>query len=268
LGSSRNKTIWWWDSFNASNAQSVIVLCFFVLLAGITGVAVGGFVRGLARAWIFLGTSVLSFILIFVAIENAFSDGAELFFTLIAFYLTAALIASSYFRFKAPESKVGMVFQPIFGGCLLLSFLILTILGLARSSAAQDELFGQQTLPGWAVLVITTAVIGSISAIVAGILGVLGMRRIISKNIQRTAIGFAIASLGMPFIATMVWIFEVINAADIDDKGMRIFLAFRVCGAFCALLMLTTGGLLEIFVDSHFTPTDARTARMPSVKIA
>jgi hypothetical protein len=223
-------------------------------LAGITGVAVGAFVRGLVRAWIFLGMSALSFILIFVAVENSFADGAELFFSLIAFYFTAALIASSYFRFKAPDSKLGMIFQPIFGGCVLLSLLILSILGLARSSAAQDELFGQNTLPGWAVLVIATAVVGSICSAVAGVLGLVGVRRIAPENIQRTTIGFAIASFGMPFIAAMVWISEFVNSADIDEKGMWIFLAFRICAVFCALLAFAIAGLLEIFVHPHFTP--------------
>jgi hypothetical protein len=91
------------------------------------------------------------------------------------------------------------------------------------------------------------------------------MRRIVSNIIERAAIGFALASLGMPFVAAMVWISEVVNAGDFDDKGMRIFLAFRVCGAFCALLALTIGGLLEIFVHGSLCALAAKTGAGPNL---
>jgi hypothetical protein len=206
------------------------------------------------RAWIFLGMSALSFILIFVAVQDSLSDGAELFFTLTCFYLAAALIGSSYFRSKAPDSKAGMVFQPVFGGGLLLSILILAILGLARSSGAQNQIFGQDSLPGWAVLVITAAVVGSVSATVSGILGLMGMRERISGNVNRSTLGFAIASLALPFIAAMIWICEFVNTADVDQKGMWVFVAFRICGIFCAFLCLMAVGLMEVFVYSQFSP--------------
>lgn len=253
LGSIKDRTIWWWDSFNSSDAQSVVVLCFFVLLAGLAAASVGMFVEGLVRAWIFLGLSALSFILIFVALENTFSDGAELFFSLISFYLAAALIGTSYFRSRAPDAKIGMVFQPIFGGGLLLSVLVLTVLGLARNPGAQNELFGANGLPGWAVLVITAAVIGSVSATVSGILGLIGMRQRISGNLHRSTLGFAIASIGMPFIAAMIWVCEFVNSADVDEKGMWIFVAFRICVIFLAFLALMAVGLMEIFISVRFS---------------
>jgi len=249
MGTIRDKAIWWWDSFKSADAQSVVVLCFFVLLAGLTAASVGIFVKGLIRAWIFLGLSALSLILIFVALQNMLSSGPELFFSLMVFYFAAALMGTSYFRSKAPDAKLGMIFQPIFGGGLLLSVLILTVLGLARNPAAQNELFGRESLPGWAVLVIAIAVIGTVSASVSGILGLVGMRRQISTNLCRSTLGFAIASVGMPILAAMIWVCEFVNSADVDQKGMWIFVAFRICLIFCAFLALMTAGLIEIFVS-------------------
>jgi len=254
LGANREGSIWWWDALKSTNAQPVVVLCFFVLLGGLAAASVGMFVKGLVRGWIFLGLSVLSFILIFVALENALSDGAELFFSLASLYLAAALIGTSYFRSKAPDAKIGMVFQPIFGGLLLLSIVVLTILGLARDAGAQSELFGPDNLPGWAVLVIAAAVIGSVCATVSGILGLIGARRHISGNLYRSTAGFAIASIGIPFIAAMVWVCEYVNLVDVDQKGMWVFVAFRICGIFCAFLALLAVGLMEVLTTIRFSP--------------
>ncbi len=212
------------------------------------------FVRGFVRAWIFIGLSALSLILILVALQNFWPDGAELFFSLILFYLAAALIGTSHFRKKAPDAKIGTIFQPIFGGGLLLSVIVLTILGLAQNRGSQMELFNAANLPGWAVLVITAAVIGSVSAIVSGILGLIGMRQRMSGNLYWSTLAFAIGSVVLPFIAAMIWVCEFVNSADLDEKGMWIFLAFRICAIFLAFLVLMSIGLTEVLITARFSP--------------
>src|SRR5207253_455325 len=113
------KTRWWWDILKEPHNSTPAVLLFFVLFAGLMILVMGAATRGLVRAWTMVGVSGLSFVLFLVVGLTAAETDGGYFFSLIIPYLAAGLVGLCYFRSRAPQEKLGTIFQGVFGGLLL-----------------------------------------------------------------------------------------------------------------------------------------------------
>jgi hypothetical protein len=248
------KTLWWWDLLKLPHQETSALLCFFVLFTGIAAVAMGIFAKGAARAWVFVGIASVSFILFLVIGINQRGSDGYVFFELIVFYLTAALIGVSYSRFKAPDAAASKTFQGILGGTLVFAMVIVAVVDLTQNAPARyrHDLFGVNELPGWVVVALTTATIGAVAGLIAGILGLVGLRPQFSGVLNGTTICFAINSISLSVLASMIIVWGVVNLSDFPQKGFLIFLFFRVFAVFCGFLALMAIGLAEVFVESHY----------------
>lgn len=257
---STGKIIWWWDVLRLPNAGTATVLLFFILFAGLSIGAIGATLRGLVRAWIFIGVAILSFLLFLVAGLTELSANAELIFLLFLPYLAAALIGVSCFRPMAPKFRIGAIFQGILGGTLLFAAIVVSILCLAENVPSEiRESFGSDPLPEWAVMAMTCSAIGLAASLIAGILGLVGVKPTFSQGANWATVGCAGASIVLPFIATMTAVYGLARAASVEKfdatlpPGVVIFLFFRIGAAFCAFLALLAFGLTELFLASCFT---------------
>jgi len=253
IWSANGETLWWWDVLRYRDSGPFAVPLFFILFAAIGAGVVGGALRGLVRAWIFLGISALSLVLFLgTGIGQTPINGAILLFGLVVPYIASALIGVSLFRDKVPQARIAAIFQAIFGGGLLFSVLIVMllaeILGLPHDCAAAIRArIDNPQLPEWAVLAGTVATVGGVVAIVAGVVGLVGSRPTFSRGVNWTTIGCALGAILLLFLASTTAGFGIAKLSQTDKVGLFVFGVFRFCAIFCSFVVLSTFGLLELF---------------------
>ena len=251
LGTTEGQARWWWDVLKAPHNGTAAVLLFFTFFAGIAAGIVGAAVRGLVRAWTFIGISALSFILVFVASLNQSTSGGGLFFSLTVFYVSAALVGLGAFRTKVPNAQSGRIFQGILGGSLLFCILIVAILSVTQVDDFDiRKALDTETLPGWMVLALTVAVIGVVAALAASILGLCGVRQRYSRGVNGALIANAAAAIILPLLAAFIVVCGIASRVYEAQSGMAIFLAFRLLSIIGAFLALMGAGFFELFVAS------------------
>jgi len=251
------RTIWWWDFLRLPNAGITVVLLFFIMFAGLGCGVVGATSRGLVRAWVFIGIAILSFLLFLVPGLGEPYDNAALFFLLMLPYLAAALVGISWFRSKAPQIRIGAIFQGIFGGVLLFAATVIAILCLAEDIPSELRgFFGANPLPGWVIFAMICSLIGLVTSLIAGILGLVGLKSTFSPGVNYATDICALVSLTLPFVAGMTGVAGFVRIANADEitagvsQGLLIFWFFRIGVMFYAFLMLLAFGLMELFFAS------------------
>jgi hypothetical protein len=259
IGIVNGQTQWWWSIIGQPHTGAAPLLLFYILFAALAAGLVGAIVRGLVRAWTFIGISALSFILFFVSGLNESAGGGELFFSLTVFYLSAALLGLALFRTKVQDAPAGRMTQAIMGGGLLFCILIVAILSVTRAESLEPRrMLGTDSLPGWCVLAITIGIVGVGAAVAASILGLCAARRTFSRAVNSATIGNAAAAIILPLVAAFIVVCGVANAIWDRDAAMIIFLSFRVLAIFAAFVALMSAGFFELFIASHVTAPPAR----------
>jgi hypothetical protein len=252
VGTTQGQAHWWWDVLKAPHNGTAAVLLFFTLFSGLAAGIVGATVRGLVRAWTFIGIAALSFILFFIASLNESTSGGGVFFSLAVMYLSAALLGISVFRTKVPGAQLGRIFQGVLGGGLLFCILIVAILSVTQIDDFDlHKAIANDTLPSWMVLALTVAVIGVAAALAASILGLCGLRQNYSRGVNGASIGNAAAAILLPLVAIFIVACGIANRLYDAQSGMAIFLSFRLLSIVAAFLALMGAGFFELFIASH-----------------
>jgi hypothetical protein len=165
-------------------------------------------------------------------------------------FLAACLIGVLYFRGRLPQAKLGPIFGGIIGGLLAGATLISAIIGVINQSDMR-EVMTNGTLPGWAVMALTLALIGAIAGLAAGILGLVGLKPTYSPGLNWTAVGAAGASLALPALAGLIIAGGAAGQFEAERIGLVVFIVFRILAIFAAFLALLAVGLAEVFVASN-----------------
>jgi len=263
------KVVFWWHAFETNGGSMFALICTLLTLCGI-GLLIAtpltyGFGRGIFH--ISVAAAILTCWLISGLAEQTTVVGGLITFALVLIPVFAALLlAAGRFRGATPN---GNSRRGLSGACAIGLTICSLVGGVTLLVTAGDS---SGPMPGQAIAILICIVLEIIIGLVAGIMGLIGLKQIFSRELNIAAmvcslITISVAVIWQSIVIVMLADMGNLASAFSDAFGVRdrvpttwsvAFLFFRLIVIYYALISLLTGGLNELLLSLRPRATERR----------